>query len=196
MSPGSPERGGLPADAPAPAAAWRRVAAVSVALLAVAVLVLGATVARRPARLESVDPADGARLATAPAAVRLSFSGRVDPREAHVSVVGAAGRLPTGPVRVDGSRVTVPLPATGTGSYRLGYHVVLGDGRALSGQTGYRVGPGGGEVAVAAPPETTSDHDHLGSGPLTVGVLLVGTVLTGFAVAVLFRRPGRGRRRT
>ncbi|WP_089158388.1 copper resistance CopC family protein [Micromonospora sp. NBS 11-29] len=208
MSPGRPEPDATGPDAGgggAPVARWRRVAAVSVALLAVAVVALGVTVARRPARLESLDPADGARLATAPASVTLSFTGRVDPREVHVSVVGAGGRLPAGAARVDGRTVTLPLPPAGPGGYRLGYHVLLGDGREVSGQAGYRVGADGGSAAdagsgpdVTAAPDSaagTGGHDHFGSGPLTVGVLVFVTVLTGFAVAVLLGRPARRRER-
>ncbi|WFE36400.1 copper resistance CopC family protein [Micromonospora sp. WMMD975] len=203
MSPGLPEPDRPPDDGldrgpAAPAARWRRAAAVSVALLAVAVVALGATVARTPARLESLNPADGARLATAPAAVTLSFSGRVDPREVHVSVVGAGGLLPAGPVRADGRTVTAPLPPVGPGSYRLGYHVVLGDGREVSGEAGFRIGADTGAESVPSVPDQAADaggHDHLGSGPLTVGLLLLGTVLTGFAVAALLRRPTRDRDR-
>lgn len=193
MSPEPPERVDAVAGTRPGAGRWRRLAAVSVALLAVTVVALGVTVARRPARLESVDPSDGARLAAPPAAVTLSFSGRVAPREVHVAVVGEAGRLATGPVRVQGRTVTVPLPPSGPGSYRLGYHVLLGDGREVSGQTGYRIGDGGAPPGAAAPagPAVSGGHDHLGSGPWTVAVLLIGTMLTGFTLAVLLRQPRR-----
>ncbi|WP_320066144.1 copper resistance protein CopC [Micromonospora sp. RTGN7] len=177
----------------------RRVAAVAVALLALSVVGLGLAVSRSPARLESVAPADEARPATAAGALSLTFSGRVDPREAHVTVVDDTGRSSTGPVRVHGRTVTVSLPTSGPGDYLLGYHVLLGDGSAVSGQTTYRVGPdpvasrrSGAPRAVGAP--GAAGHDHVGSGPLTVAVLIVATVLTGLTPAILFRRPRRPRR--
>src|SRR4051794_906538 len=122
---------------------WRRAAAVAVVGVAVlTALLLLRPGPQGPGRLVGENPADGARLARAPATVELTFSGDVDPAEAHLAVRDAAGRSSPESPHVDGPVVRVPLRASGNGTYRVGFHVVLDGGAELTGTTAFTVGTG------------------------------------------------------
>ena len=175
---------------------WAGTAAVAaVAVLVVSLMVsLGST----PARLTAAVPGDGTALATGPAQVSLTFSAPLDPDNTHVAVgTGNGARVPAGTARVAGRTVVLPVDITGRGTYLVAYHVVLGDGREVSGVTRFAVETGPPPADVAAPTLTedwagaAGTHAHEPTDPLSV-VLLVGNgVLIVVVVALLIRRPRR-----
>jgi methionine-rich copper-binding protein CopC len=157
---------------------------------------IAALVAARPfpgsspaARVVSASPADGAKIATAPAEVELAFNVPVDVGRSHVSVVDGAGAALNGgePQLVGVDRLRQPIrPATG--EVTVAYHVTFVDGSALTGTLLFRVGDGKPSA------DRSAAHEH-GIDPLS-GVLLAldGLVFFG-AIALLLRRPRRAGRR-
>ncbi|MGW4947930.1 copper resistance CopC family protein [Actinoplanes sp. NPDC004185] len=109
-------------------------------LLLVAYVVFGATA---PARLQAVEPADGAVLTAAPAQVALRFTAAPNPRTMHITVVGPGGADVTrGAPVADDILIKVPVAAGHPGRYRIGFHVELGDGTPVSGLVTFTVGAG------------------------------------------------------
>lgn len=113
---------------PLPVRAIRARRAVA-ALVALPILLwLGAGTASAHAILESVDPADGSTLASAPSIVRLLFSEPVDPSLATIGLLDAAGRAVSGVVvsadPSDPAALEVSLPALSPSAYRVAWRVV------------------------------------------------------------------------
>ena len=139
----------------------RRVAAAFVALPLLLWLAAGTVSAH--AIIESVDPADGSTLVSAPPIVRLLFSEPVDPALATVGLLDASGRSvpgvqvhadPTDPAALD-----VSLPSLSSDAYRLAWRVVdEQDFHVTTGTVVFGVGapapaPVAGQVASANPAE-------------------------------------------
>ena len=123
-------------------------------LLAVGVVLLGpVALASAHAELISTDPAQGATVATAPAAVRLTFSEPIDQRYVRAAVTAPGGTAATVAATADGPTVTVPLAAAGPGAYRVEYRVVSADGHPVSGELRFTVA--GSPSPTATAPSTT-----------------------------------------
>jgi copper resistance protein C len=168
----------------------------AVLVLVASVLVLAATVASRPARLDAADPADLARLAAPPVAVTLSFSGRLDPREVHVGVYDAAGRsVGAAAETVDREMVRRPVAIRRPGDYRVTYHAVFGDGRSTTGTLHFTITTPTTQPPAAIPAAPNqSGHSHP-ADPLTIVVIGLDTAaVTLAAVAITARRRRRQRR--
>jgi methionine-rich copper-binding protein CopC len=171
-----------------------RVGSLAVAVVAVLVVVLAARVDAAPTRLAATVPADGATLTTAPGEVRLTFTGLVDPSVYHVEVATTGGvRVTDGAARLTGQTLVVPVRIEHPGMYLVGYHLVLGGGRELSGTSRFVVTSTGTGVpppaAVPAPaPDSAAAHQH-GVDPVSLAVLGADGVLIAFLLAVLLRRP-------
>lgn len=147
-----------------------------------------------PAALASVLPADGATVTGAPRSVALTFTGDFTPDEVHVSVASAAGAtLTDGEPVVDGDAVRVPVLSAGTGAYLIVYHVLLSDGRSLSGVSRYTVDPSAvdGQQPVPQPAAQADDaHSHVPpADPLNIALTCVATVLIVAMAVLLLRRP-------
>jgi methionine-rich copper-binding protein CopC len=147
-----------------------------------------------PAALASVLPADGATVTGAPQAVALIFTGDFTPDEVHVSVASAAGAtLTDGDPVVDGDAVRVPVLSAGTGAYLIVYHVLLDDGRSLSGVSRYTVDPSAaaGQQSVPQPAAQADDaHSHVPpADPFNIALTCVATVLIVAMAVLLLRRP-------
>lgn len=97
-------------------------------------------------------PEQGARLASAPAAVTLTFSAALTP-PAVVVVHGPDGSVvATVEPSVSGAVVRQTLPDAGGGTYTVAYRVVTADGHPVTGQLTFSVaggGPGSGPSASA-----------------------------------------------
>jgi copper transport protein len=201
---GSAARGPGAGRVPVPGRAGRRLAA-TVAMLAgwaLAGLVMAAP-AQAHAQLLGSDPAEGARLQTAPARVTLSFSEGVRLQLGHLHVVDARGeRVEAGPAvhpDGDGSRISVPLRAgLGNGSYLVSYGVVSQDSHPVSG--GYAFVVGSGPLVTAS----GAISDGAGTDPV-IGTLFAVTrwvsyaglaLLGGLVFVVVFWPGGRTNRRT
>lgn len=166
-----------PADGPAVAGSHADGAAADSA----AAVTVTVKVAFTIADAVTVRPADGARLARAPAEVAVSLPEGVV-REAHLSVGDATGAPVTnGTAQTRGGELTVPVSIAKNGTYLVAYHFLLADGRVVANVTRFGVGE-----EVAGQPSMAHAHSD---DPINL-------VLTGIAgisvVALLFvmvRRP-------
>lgn len=134
-----------------------RAARTSLAVVGVALgvsLLLPATPAAAHNSLTGSDPADGTRIAAAPARIELRFLARVDPATTKITVVGpdnvpAAGGTPS----FTGSRVAVPFKPGRAGLYIVGYQLSSSDGHPVKGELRFTLTTGTpAESASASPP--------------------------------------------
>ncbi len=175
--------------------AGARAAAASAAALAVA---LGAAApdAAAHASLVRSDPAAGATLGAAPAAVRLTFSEAPEPSLSDVQVVGPAGAAAAGgparPAPGDPRALVVPLRTTGRGVYTVQWRSVSAvDGHASRGTFAFGVGVAPGRAAVQS---AVADSSASGLEIAARWLFLTGLVLLiGAAAAAVGRFGGPGR---
>lgn len=169
----------------------RRVAGIAVAAVALAVVGLG--LAAKPAPLEAVAtyPAAGAVLDGSPGQVWVSLRGAARPREFHIAVSHRDGGVPvaTAAARLEGQNLVATVPALPAGEYLMGYHVVLADGRQISGLSPFTVGAAGGPPPPAAAPP--AGHAHGGKDPVTGALLVLNIVLIGLVTLLFLRRRRR-----
>jgi copper resistance protein C len=209
-------------DHPLPAPGLRPVAGVLTALLlAIATLLpVGPAVAHD--QLSSSDPADGAVLEEAPAAVVLTFSADQLPVGAAVVVRDASGAdRADGVPSVSGPTVTQALEAgLPAGTYAVQWRSVAGDGHPVEGAFSFEVvggdgappaedaaagdAPDVGETAageaqptpaadVAGPAEPGADAAGASSMlPWAVGLAAAALVATGLVLALRRSRPVAG----
>jgi copper transport protein len=181
-------------------AGWRRLAAFSPALLAVALVALAATprdvVAH--AYLRSSQPAAGATLGSAPSSVGITFSEPPDPKLSSISVVDSSGtNHVTGPI-VDvaspAATISVPLDALTDGVYTVSWRAVSAtDGHISAGSFVFGVGT---PPPSEAPGQSTIGTSESGSPPaiaarwlLYLGIVaLFGAAWVALAVV---RKPAR-----
>ena len=167
---------------------WRRLGAAIVAAVAIAVGALVVLVESKPADLTSVRPADAATLATAPADVSLGFSANPSPQQFHLTVAAPGGAsVASGPSRVDGRRIVVPVRIDRRGTYLVAYHVVTADGRELSGQSRFTVTA---DSPVVGPPAAPDPLDHAAHAVDGFGLVLltVDVALTAVLAVFMVRR--------
>lgn len=133
-----------------------RVNRAAALLLSVVAGVLAAVAVAAPASahnsLVGSDPKDGARLAKAPASVRLTFLSRLDPRTTKVTVTGPDGRSASGGAPAfDRAKVAVPLEPGAAGRYTVGYEVASGDGHPVKGKIQFTLTVGATPSASPSP---------------------------------------------
>ncbi|MEK8227001.1 copper resistance CopC family protein [Oerskovia sp. M15] len=134
------------------------VAALAALATLLATLLLGiggATSAQAHDRIISSDPADGAQLAAAPAALTMTFSTEPLDVEPQVVVTDAAGAIVAqGNPTIEGTSATFPWPAELTGStYSVAWRVVSSDGHPIEGTFSFSV------AAAPEPVETTATEE-------------------------------------
>ncbi|MGW4639669.1 copper resistance CopC family protein [Sphaerisporangium sp. NPDC004334] len=109
--------------------------------------------------LTGSDPKDGARLASLPAQVTLTFDQPVRADFAQVALTGPDGRVAKAAVRVVDAKVTAEVPASvaagAAGAYVIGYQIVSNDGHPVTGKIGFTVA-GTGSAAPVSPSTTPS----------------------------------------
>jgi copper transport protein len=161
-------------------------------LLALALLALTAPGASAHASLRAAEPASGAVLERAPAAVTFSFSEAVEGRFGSIVVYDQRGaRVDTGPAHhLAGQRARFGASLPGRlpdGRYAATYRVVSADGHPIAGGVIFTVG-----TPAAAGPGAPSLQHLLGSveaGPLTktgfAAVRAVDSLATGLAIGLL-----------
>ncbi|WP_422755152.1 copper resistance CopC family protein [Micromonospora sp. WMMD708] len=120
--------------------------------VALGVALLPASPALAHNSLTGSNPADGAKVATAPAAVELRFLSKLDPGRTKITVTGpdnipAAGGEPT----FSGSRVRVPFAPGAAGLYIVDYQLPSSDGHPVKGEVRFTLTTG----TAAAPPSVT-----------------------------------------
>ena len=117
----------------------RRLAAACCAL-ALALALAPATPAQAHAELVSASPAQGAALATAPAAVTLRFTEKLNPGFTTIVVSAARQRIPASPPAVHDADGTVTLDGSlPSGAYTVAYRVVSSDGHTVKGSYTFTV---------------------------------------------------------
>ncbi|WP_196279301.1 copper resistance protein CopC [Catellatospora vulcania] len=169
-------------------------AAFVIALVAVGAPAL-LTAEPAPVRLAAVDPAADAVLAAVPESVALRFTGDLAAREVHVTVADATGAtVSAGQPTLSGGTVTTALGVGGPGAYLVVYHLLLDDGRSISGTSRFAVDP----AAPPAAPNTAdaavaladTGHAHVPApDPLNLVLTAVAAVLILALLALLFTRP-------
>ncbi|MFC8847152.1 MULTISPECIES: copper resistance protein CopC [unclassified Micromonospora] len=123
-----------------------RAARTLVAVLGVALgvsLVLPASPAAAHNSLSGSNPANGARIATAPERIELRFLAKPNPGTTKITVTGpdnvaALGGEPT----FSGSRVRIPFAPGAAGLYIVGYQLASADGHPIKGEVRFTLTTG------------------------------------------------------
>lgn len=130
-----------------------------------------------------VEPADGALVDDAPAAVRVLVDAPVEPALARAEVRGPGGAQASA-ARVDADdpqAIVVPVPADGPGTYRVAWWGLTTDGHPVAGTTAFAAGARAPAAAPVQPDGTGS------TSPLAIVarfLVLVGVLGTaGLALA-------------
>ena len=134
-------------------------ARVAAALVALALVVLGAAPAWAHAELIDTDPAEGSVVETAPDAVTLTFSEPVRLTEQEIAVYDAAGEEVEATSRANGAEVTVGLTGAAglaDGTYVVSWNVLSGDGHPISGALTFSVGAPSASVSATPEPQSSS----------------------------------------
>ena len=107
------------------------------------VLIFGCPVAAfAHAHLEKSDPADGAKLTTAPTKVQAWFSEKVAAEWSKIRVMDSDGKqVDTGNVSNDGDprHLSVEVPALPAGEYTVKLNVISGDGHRVLGRFSFTI---------------------------------------------------------
>ena len=127
--------------------------AFAVAACAVAALGLAAAPALAHDELLASDPADGAALDVAPAAIVLTFSSPVLEIGTGLQITAPDGTvMPLGPAVVDGPTVTQPLPeARPAGAYLVSWRAVSQDGHPVTGTLAFTAATGVAPAPTGTP---------------------------------------------
>lgn len=111
-----------------------------VAVALAGILMPGAAVAH--AFLQQADPAVGATVSKAPAAVTLWFSEDLEPAFSRLRVEDAAGKpVESESARADGGVLSLPLPPLSPGRYHVFWRVVSLDAHETEGDFTFTVAP-------------------------------------------------------
>ena len=183
---------------PGPGDRVRRVSAAVLLLCAllgigVGVDVLTAAPASAHAVLTTTTPADGARVATAPAEVSLAFNEAVSLGAGYARVLDGAGeRVDTGAAEVRDGVLTVPLrPALPDAGYVVTWRVVSADSHPISGAFSFVVGDGEPVSASSVGSGDAADPLVAVALPLTRSLGYLGLVLgLGVPLALATVWPG------
>jgi hypothetical protein len=93
------------------------------------------------AMLDHAEPRVGNKVATAPRAVTLWFTQKLEGAFSTVTVTNSAGeRIDAGKTRVSGNQMSVSLRSAGPGTYRVNWHVLSVDAHTTEGSFTFKVG--------------------------------------------------------
>lgn len=157
-----------------------------VALLSLALLLVGSGPASAHASLVESDPEDGATLEAAPLAVTFTFSENIG-TPAYVAVTAPNGsNVDVSDVRALDKEVTATVAEVGQkGRYTVSYRVVSADGHPVEGTIHYSATTGRTVTQVDPPEEKTFIHRH--SAHLFWGILAAALAIA-LLLAPLRRR--------
>ncbi|WP_405146254.1 copper resistance protein CopC [Sphaerisporangium sp. NBC_01403] len=167
---------------------------LTVLVVACAALAVAVAPAQAHNVLTGSDPKDGARLASVPGRVTLTFDQPVRADFAQVALTGPDGAVSKAQVEVVDNEVTATLPATAaTGDYVVGYQIVSNDGHPVSGKVGFTVAGGAAPApapvpAPAAKDLSTSAVPPASGGGWVWGLLVVALLLSGLGILVVARQ--------
>jgi methionine-rich copper-binding protein CopC len=169
---------------------------LTVLLVACAALALAVAPAQAHNVLTGSDPKDGARLASVPGRVTLTFDQPVRADFAQVALTRPDGTVSKATLEVADNKVMATLPVSVAGGpYVVGYQIVSNDGHPVSGKVGFTITGGTPQApAAAAPPAepvSTSAVPPASSGAWVWGLLLVALLLSGLGILVVSRQGRR-----
>jgi methionine-rich copper-binding protein CopC len=177
----------------------RRFGAALVAVLLAALTTLaGATPALAHNVLVSSNPANGARLDTAPQQVSFTFDQPIQNFDPALKVFGPNGNeFTTAAPTVQGDTVSAPIAAGPAGDYRAAFRIVSSDGHPVTGEitftrTHAAAGTATGAPTSAADPDVNATDATGSPGGLGVWLwVIVGAaaVLVVIAIVIALRRP-------
>lgn len=154
-------------------------AGAAAALVALALVVLGAAPASAHAELIETDPAEGAVVERAPDTVTLTFNEPVRLTSQEIAVYDAAGEQVAATSGANGTEVTVGLSGAADladGTYVVSWNVLSGDGHPISGALTFSVGAPSASVTTAPGPQSSSAVVTVVRDVLTV-ITYVGLLL-------------------
>lgn len=148
----------------------------------------------------ATDPADGARIATGPGRVSITFNENLQPSFPSLTVVGPDGNLwSKGKPVVDGPTVSIEVGDLGpAGTYTMAYRVTSADGHPVSGTRAFELtAPGHGTPGPKADAKSNSgEGGDSGGVPLWVFIVAAVVLFGGGLAFALFggrsRRSGSG----
>ncbi|GAA2524344.1 copper resistance CopC family protein [Winogradskya humida] len=163
---------------------------VAAALAAVLVVLLPATPAWAHAQMIASTPPKDATLTTAPTAITLTFTERLNPGFTTIVLSNAARqRMPAAPPAIDSATGTLTLtqPLT-NGPYTVAYRVVSVDGHTVQGSYPFTVADPALPAATATvAPSGGAVASEPGSGGVPTGALIgVGAAGVTLAAIALF----------
>jgi methionine-rich copper-binding protein CopC len=162
-----------------------------VALVSLALLLVGAGPASAHASLVGSDPEEGASSATAPTSITLTFNENVG-NPAYVTVTAPDGtKVDVSAVRAVDKQVTAAVARTDQkGRYTATYRVVSADGHPVEGAIHYTATTGRTVEQVAAPDQKSFVHRH---GAHFFWVILAAAMALALLLAPLRRRDDQER---
>lgn len=167
--------------------------ALVAAVLGSLVILVSPMPASAHTELASSTPANGAVLATAPAAVSFTFDEPLLPGVDTISINDADGQnVSSTSVEPRGNTVSTNWPAgLPAGTYQVAYRIVSGDGHPVTGAITFSYGVAGSAPSAGVAPAESSSSGLAASLLLTIAVLAV-IAIAGVLIVVLLRR-GRTR---
>ena len=104
-------------------------------------LLLATTDAYGHAMLDHAEPRVGNKISTAPRAVTLWFTQKLEPAFSNITVANSKGeRVDVGKTHVSGNQMSVSLRSAGTGTYRVNWRVLSADTHTTEGSFTFQVG--------------------------------------------------------
>ena len=167
----------------------RRSVAAGLALIATFLLAGSVTAHALP---QSSDPSAGANLATAPAAVTITFGERPDPKLSTIKVLDTSGNVvstgPTTAVAEDPLKLTVSLQPLSPGVYTVAWRTVSAvDGHSAAGSFAFGIGVAPSPVGTGATGGQGTAGGDTGTSPgAIVGRWLLFLGLLGMLGAATF----------
>ncbi|WP_460407174.1 copper resistance CopC family protein [Actinophytocola sediminis] len=162
-----------------------------------------ASVAAAHTELTGSDPAEGARVATAPSQLTLTFTEPVDPTKATVRVTANDGTAwQVGTITATDATLTVPVtPAGPAGPYAIDYRIISADGDPVTGAVRFTLTAPVPAATTTPPPTTTETESSAAAAPeqaaadaaepteggvpawvwLAIGVVVLAAIATGVA---------------
>ena len=175
-----------------------------IAILAAVVTLWTAPNAWAHTELTASDPADGARVATAPSSLTLTFTEPVDPEDATVTVIGPGNvEWAAGAITAAGTTLTVPVtPAGPAGRYTIAYRIVSADGDPVGGSVTFTLTSAVTTTTTTTQPTVSSAAPAPGAQPedagdgglpawvwVVMGLVVAGVIAVGVAVVRSGSRP-------
>jgi copper transport protein len=165
---------------------------VAAALVALALVLLGAAPAAAHAELVDTDPDEGAVVETAPSTVTLTFSEPVRLTSQEIVVYDSAGDPVPATAGANGTDVRVDLAGAADladGTYVVSWNVLSDDGHPISGALTFSVGSPSAALTAPPEPETSSVSVTVLRDGLTAMSLVGLLVAAGLALFVALVLP-------